>query len=141
MPELYLFGGCNGAGKTTAALKLLPALGCTNFVNADLLARGLAPLGGDVDFEAGALMMRRLRKLRDNGEDFGTESTLASRALAQFVRECRARGYGFHLFYVWLPSAEMAVQRVAARVRAGGHDVAPETIRRRYEADATRRGA
>ena len=133
MPEMYLFGGCNGAGKTTAAMRLLPAMGCTNFVNADLLARGLAPLGGDVDFEAAALMMRRLRKLRDGREDFGTESTLASRTLAPFTRECRARGYRLHLFYLSLPSAEMAVQRVAARVRSGGHDVPPETIRRRYE--------
>lgn len=114
MPELYLFGGCNGAGKTTAALKLLPALGCANFVNADLLARGLAPLGGEVDFEAGALMMRRLRRLRDAGEDFGTESTLASRALAAFIRECCTRGYSFHLFYGWLPSAEMIRRRYEA---------------------------
>ncbi len=100
MPEMYLFGGPNGAGKTTTALKLLPALGCANFVNADLIARGLAPIGGDVNFQAGVLMMRRLRKLRDQEADFATESTLAARTFAPFIRECHALGYRFHLFYL-----------------------------------------
>lgn len=136
MPNLFLFlfGGCNGAGKTTTALRLLPALGCHNFVNADLVARGLAPLGGDVDFQAGVLMMRRLQLLRDAGEDFGAESTLAARAFVPFIRDCKQRGYSFHLFYLWLPTPELAIQRVAARVRADGHNIPPEVIRRRHEA-------
>ena len=135
MPDFYLFGGPNGAGKTTSALKILPALGCRHFVNADLLASGLSPL--DVEaaaLKAGILMMRRLRELAQTGEDFATESTLAARAYAPLINRWRAAGYRFNLFYLWLPDAEMAVARVAARVKAGGHDIPVETIRRRYQA-------
>jgi predicted ABC-type ATPase len=113
---------------------MLPELRCSHFVNADLLARGLSPLGGNVDFQAGLLMMRQLRKLRDEGADFATESTLAARSLLSFIRECQDSGYKFCLFYFWLPSAEVAIQRVAARVRAGGHSVPDTVIRRRYDA-------
>ncbi len=135
MPEFYLFGGPNGAGKTTTAIDLLPSLGCDEFINADLIARGLAPFKPDsVAWRAGVLMMKKLRELAETGVDFGTETTLSARAYVPFIESCRARGYGFNLFYIWLPDAEMAVERVAARVRSGGHDIPPDVIRRRYHA-------
>lgn len=135
MPRIFLFGGPNGAGKTTIALQLLPALGCKSFVNADSIAAGLSPLNADaVALQAGVLMMKRLRELREQRIDFGTESTLAARAYVPFIRDCQSRGYTFHLIYVWLPAPEMAIERVAFRVRAGGHAIPIETIRRRYEA-------
>ena len=77
--------------------------------------------------------MRELRSLATQGVDFATESTLAARAYVPLVERWRANGTRFHLYYVWLPSADMATQRVAARVRAGGHNIPEETIRRRYE--------
>jgi len=135
MPELYLFGGPNGAGKTTIALELLPALGCRQFLNADAIARALSPFDVDaVAFQAGVLMMKRLRMIAQNGEDFASESTLAARAWAPFIQDCKARGYQFNLIYVWLPSADLAVERVKARVLSGGHDIPEAIIRRRYEA-------
>ncbi len=135
MPDFFLFGGPNGAGKTTLALKLLPELGCREFVNADLIAGGLSPFQPDsVDFKAGFLMMRRLRELAAKSVNFATESTLAARAYVPFIQECRKRGYRFNLIFVWLPDAEMNVARVAARVRAGGHNIPEDVIRRRYEA-------
>lgn len=135
MAELYILGGPNGAGKTTVALKLLPGLGCREFINADLVASGLAPFQPEsVALQAGVLMMRRLRELSASGVDFGTETTLAARAFVPFIRKCQDAGYRFNLFYIWLPSADMAVERVAARVRSGGHHIPEDTIRRRYEA-------
>lgn len=135
MPELYLFGGPNGAGKTTTALKVLPLLGCQRFINADAIASGLEPLAGeDIAFRAGVLMMKRVRELMEESVDFGSESTLAARAWVPMIRKAQACGYTFNLIYVWLPSADLAVERVAARVRAGGHSIPEDTIRRRYEA-------
>lgn len=134
MPEFYLFGGPNGAGKTTSALRILPTFGCRHFLNTDMLAQGFSPL--DVDaaaFKAGVALMRELRALASKGEDFGTESTLAARAYVPLIDRWRASGYRFHLYYVWLPNADMAVERVAARVRAGGHNIPEATIRRRYD--------
>jgi predicted ABC-type ATPase len=136
MPNVYLIGGPNGAGKTTIALTLLPHyLGCYEFVNADLMAAGISPFRPEsVALQAGRLMLERLRILADSQVDFALESTLASRSFAPFLRSCRERGYSVHLLYVWLSSQQLAVERVAARVLAGGHNIPEETILRRYEA-------
>ncbi len=135
MAEFYLFGGPNGAGKTTSALRILPTFGCRHFLNADMLAQGFSPLDVDAaSFKAGVALMRELRSLASKSEDWGTESTLAANAYIPLIEKWRAEGYRFHLYYIWLPSQEMAVERVAARVRAGGHNIPEATIRRRYEA-------
>lgn len=135
VPEFYLFGGPNGAGKTTTALQILPALDCRRFVNADIIAQALTPLEPDAaNLKAGVMLMRQVRELAQSGVDFGTETTLAARTYVPLVNRWRALGYRFHLFYVWLPSADMAVARVASRVRAGGHNIPEDVIRRRYQA-------
>jgi predicted ABC-type ATPase len=135
MPNLYIIGGANGAGKTTAALKLLPEfLSCYEYVNADSIAAGLSPFKPEsVALQAGRLMLERLQTLAGSGVDFAFESTLASHPLSVLER-CRREAYTIHLLYIWLRSPELAVQRVAQRVRSGGHAVPEATIRRRYEA-------
>jgi len=134
MPDIYIIGGPNGAGKTTTALRVFPALGVTRFINADMIAQGLNPL--DVDKAAraaGRIMLQEMEDRLKAGDDFALETTLASRTLAPFVERCKTSGYRFILIYVWLESADMAVQRVAKRVASGGHNIPEETIRRRYE--------
>ena len=135
MPNVYVIGGCNGAGKTTIAMRVLPeALGCREFVNADLIAAGLSPFRVEsVALQSGRLMLERINKLRDSGVDFGFESTLASRSFVPFLRSCQSRGYEVHLLYVWLENVELAIERVAHRVLDGGHNIPEDTIRRRYE--------
>lgn len=63
---------------------------------------------------------------------FAFETTLASRSFAPWLRDLRDSGYAVHLFFLWLSSPDLAVQRVAYRVRSGGHNVPADTIRRRY---------
>lgn len=135
MSNLYVLGGPNGAGKTTIALRLLPEfLGCDEFVNADSIAAGLSPFKPEsVALQAGRLMLQRLHQLSDASVDFAFESTLASRTFTPFLQECKERGYTVHLLYIWLQSADLAVQRVAQRVLAGGHSIPEATVRRRYE--------
>ena len=133
MPNVYCFGGPNGAGKTTLALKLLPALGVKHFVNADLIAKGLSPLDVSLaQLAAGRLMLQRLNELKQSGEDFGFESTFASNMATKFLDELSSKGWTTHLVFVWLSSAELAIERVEVRVESGGHFVEDETIRRRY---------
>lgn len=95
MPNLYLIGGCNGAGKTTITLKLLPGyLVCYEFVNADSIAAGLSPFRPEsVALQAGRLMLGRLHLLADSGVDFAFESTLASRTFTPFLEKCKARSW------------------------------------------------
>jgi predicted ABC-type ATPase len=126
--------GPNGAGKTTLAAELLPdELGVNEFVNADVIARGLSGFDPDrAAIAAGRVMLARLNALSRQRESFAFETTLASRSFAPWIQELRASGYRVHLFFLWLASSNLAVQRVADRVRLGGHDVPVGTIRRRY---------
>ena len=134
-PKVVLLAGPNGAGKSTLAPALLrDTLHVSNFVNADVIARGLSAYGGeDQGIAAGRVMLARLRELAAKRVDFAFESTLASRSFAPWIAEiCREHGYEFHLVFIWLRTPGVAIARVKARSRLGGHDVAPEVIGRRY---------
>lgn len=135
MPNVYVIGGCNGAGKTTISLTMLPYyLDCHEFVNADLIAASLSPFRVEsVALQAGRLMLSRINTLRDAKVDFAFESTLASRSFVPFLKSCQSQGYDVHLLYLWLESVELAIDRVAHRVLDGGHNIPEDTIRRRYE--------
>ncbi len=129
-PEVFVIAGPNGAGKSTAAAALLPARFPTErFLNADQIAKALAT---DSPLEAGRVMLRRMHELRDQGETFAFEATLAGRSHARFLREAQACGYAVHVAYLWLSSPELAARRVAVRVQRGGHDVPRADIERRY---------
>lgn len=134
-PSVIVLAGPNGAGKSTAAPVLLRGtLGIVDFVNADVIARGLSAFDSDsVALEAAGIMLTRLRKLAEERANFAFETTLASRTLAPWLKDLIGAGYQLHLFFIWLPDADAAVARVAARVRSGGHDVPEATIRRRYD--------
>jgi predicted ABC-type ATPase len=135
-PSVVILAGPNGAGKSTAAPELLQGeLAVTEFVNADVIARGLSAFDPDrAAMAAGRVMLARLAELARQRESFAFETTLASRTFAPWLRDLRASGYAAHLFFLWLSSPDLAVQRVAYRVRSGGHDVPAGTIRRRYRA-------
>jgi predicted ABC-type ATPase len=135
MPNLYVIGGANGSGKTTVALSLLPnVLGVYEYVNADAIASGLSPLNPEsMAIPAGRIMVERLQALAESEADFAFETTLAARTFAPFLRDCRSKGYRVNLIYLWLPSPDLAVARVARRVASGGHSIPEEVVRRRYE--------
>ena len=102
-------------------------------MNADVIAQGLSGFRPEAAaLQAGRVMLARLRELAVARADFAFETTLASRSFAPWIRDLRRSGYTFDLFFFWLPSADLAVARVAQRVRGGGHDVPEETVRRRY---------
>lgn len=136
LPSVVALGGPNGAGKSTAAAALLRgALAVNQFVNADVIAKGLAGFAPEtVAARAGRIMLGRLKSLAADRENFAFETTLAGRSFAPWLRSLVEIGYQFHLVFLWIPSADMAVARVANRVKMGGHDVPEETIRRRFAA-------
>jgi predicted ABC-type ATPase len=133
-PSAIVLAGPNGAGKTTAARTLLAEnLRMMTFVNADVIAQGLAGFDPDrAAIEASRIMLERLHLLAERREDFAFETTLAARSYASWLQQLRQDGYQFHLVYFWLASADLAVARVAERVRLGGHSVPEPTIRQRY---------
>jgi predicted ABC-type ATPase len=130
-PQAIIISGPNGSGKSTAATRLLTPT--TTFVNADMIAQELTGLPGtSADINAGRVLLDKVDRLVAQREDFAFETTLASKMLGARLENWRAAGYQVHLVFFWLPSADLAVQRVAARVAAGGHHVPEETIRRRF---------
>jgi len=134
MANLVVIGGSNGSGKSTTAPKLLrDTLRVEEFINADDIAGGLSAFRPErVAFAAGRIMLRRVHELAATKTDFALESTLSSRSLAPWIARMRANGYVFHLIYLWLSDADLAVRRVAERVRRGGHNVPEDIVRRRY---------
>lgn len=133
-PKLYIIAGCNGAGKTTASMTVLPdILDCREFVNADEIAKGLSPFKPEeVAIEAGKLMLQRIEHLLSRHVTFAIETTLATRSYKNLVERAKTMGYIVVLLFFWLPSPTMAEQRVAERVMSGGHNISKDVIHRRY---------
>jgi len=130
MPHLFLLAGPNGAGKSTSAPRVLSGpRRVDEFVNADVIQKE----AGVSEIEAGRRTLERLEALAAARRDIAFETTLASRGLLPRIRELQSTGYLCHLVFCWLPSADMAVSRVAHRVAAGGHAIPEDVIRRRYE--------
>ncbi len=128
-PSVYIIGGPNGAGKTTFAREFLPNYAdCKNFVNADLIAQGVAPFSAEeVAFRAGRLMIEEINSYVKRGASFGFETTLSGRSYLNLIRDLTRRRYDVHFFFLWIPTVALALRRVRARVLEGGHDV-PEVV-------------
>jgi predicted ABC-type ATPase len=134
MPAVVVLGGINGAGKTTSSQTLLAdQLAVLSFVNADTIARGLNAFRPEaVALQAGRVMPTRLKELAAERVDFAFETTLAGKTYLPFLRSLRENGYSVELNYFWLWSTDLALSRVRARVRQGGHNIPEATIRQRY---------
>lgn len=131
---MYLIAGCNGAGKTTASLTLLPEmLECKEFVNADNIAAGISPFQPDkVAIEAGRLMLKRINDLIKIKVDFAIETTLSSRNYISKIKEFQKEDYEVVLIYFWLNTPVLAIERIKERVKKGGHFIPDEIVKRRY---------
>lgn len=132
--NIYIIAGCNGAGKTTASFTILPEiLDCKEFVNADEIAKGLSPFQPEkVAFEAGRIMLERIETLLKSNENFAFETTLSTKTYKQKLIQAKANGFKVKLLFFWLPTIEMAINRVAVRVSEGGHNIPTDVITRRY---------
>jgi len=134
--EVLILAGPNGAGKTTFAREfLLNEARCPTFVNADLIAAGLSPFQPErAAMRAGRVMVDLIRAHVTRGESFAVETTLADRSYARMIRHWRAESYRVSIWFLALPSPDVAIARVAERVSHGGHSVPDSVVRRRFAA-------
>ena len=134
--EVLILAGPNGAGKTTFAREfLLNEARCPTFVNADLIAAGLSPFQPELAaMRAGRIMVDSIRAHVKRGESFAVETTLADRSYARIIRDWRAESYHVSIWFLSLPSPDMAIARIAERVSHGGHTVPDSVVRRRFAA-------
>lgn len=133
-PRCIIIAGPNGAGKTTFAREfLLRETGVIHFVNADLIAGGLSPLRPELATrQAGRLVLTELIRLAKAREDFAFESTLSGRTYLRLLNRWKATGYWIEIVFLSLPSVQLALYRIATRVRQGGHDVPQVDVIRRF---------
>ena len=134
--NIILIAGPNGAGKTTFAREFLPQeAGCLTFINADLIAQGLSPFRPEeAAIRAARLMLEMMSECVERGESFAIETTLSGRTYARMIPRWKRAGYQVTLFFLQLPSEELAVARVSDRVAQGGHHIPEPVIRRRFHA-------
>ena len=135
MPTIYIIAGCNGAGKSTSANVILPQfLNCKEFVNADSIASGLSPFQPEtVSFQAGRIMLNRIKELVNQKATFAFETTLTTKSYVNLIKKTKEKKYKIILFYFWLSSVELALARIDDRVKKGGHNIPNEVVIRRYE--------
>lgn len=129
-----MIAGPNGAGKTTMTLELIRSCSMLyEFINADEIARGLAPKHPEsMALIASKLMIRRLKELLDAGQSFAFETTASGTNYVRHLKSAKAKGYEVSLTFLWLSQPEEAVKRVAQRVKQGGHNIPEKTVIRRY---------
>lgn len=133
-PNLYIIAGPNGAGKTTFAREFLPRYAdCKQFINADLIASGLAPFSPETAaMRAGRLLLEQIRLFAEKKSDFGFETTLSGVAYAALLHRMKTQGYRIQLYFLWIPNVALSLQRIADRVKRGGHYIPKEVVRRRF---------
>lgn len=134
-PRILIIAGPNGAGKTTFAREFLPnEADCPAFINADLIAAGIAPFDPDrAAIAAGKLMLQEIERQTTRLNSFAFETTLSGKSYSRMIPMWQRSGYNVKLIFLQLNSADDAVNRVAQRVRQGGHNIPETTIRRRFE--------
>jgi predicted ABC-type ATPase len=133
--RVVIIAGPNGAGKTTFAEEfLLREADCPEFINADLIARGLSPFHSETaGFEAGRIMLSQIRAHVKAGKSFAFETTLSGLVYARLIPRWRSVGFSVNLVFLTVPKVEVALARIQARVAQGGHDVPEPVVRRRFE--------
>jgi len=133
-PRIIIIAGPNGAGKTTFAREYLPGeAACPLFVNADLIAAGIAPFAPETaSLQAGRLMLQELARHFAARSSFAFETTLSGRGYLRLINEWQKAGYRVKLIFLQLANAEEAIERVAQRVKQGGHYIPEDVVRRRF---------
>lgn len=115
---ISVVAGPNGAGKSTFVENYLNRyIDCDEFLNADLIARGLSPFAPVRQaLRASEIFLQRLDELEAGNLSFALETTLAGQGYRRHIPQCKAHGFRVTLFFIWLPTEEVAIRRVAARV-------------------------
>ena len=81
---------------------------------------------------AGKLFLKELDRLAKARADFAFESTLSGLTYISRLKRWKAAGYRIEIVFLRLASPQLALRRIAARVKQGGHDVPRADVLRRF---------
>lgn len=137
-PKCFVIAGANGSGKSTFAQEYLrKEVGPMPFINADVVAARLSPGAPALAaIAAGRAVLAELELLVSRREDFAFETTLSGVAYVSRLQRWKAAGYFIKIVLVRLASPELALKRIAERVRQGGHDIPRADVMRRFARSA-----
>jgi len=134
MPIMYIFAGNNGSGKSTIRNLIVDRLGISVNIDPDALARGIDSLHPESrKVSAGKEAIKLARDCIRHGRDFSVETTLAGGNAIRLMRDAKANKFEITMFYVGLGDYHLNIERVAVRVRNGGHHIPTEDIIRRHD--------
>lgn len=136
-PRIYVLAGVNGGGKSSVGGAAFRASG-GDYYNPDETARELMATRPELtQAEANAASWQIGRALLERAIrerlTFAFETTLGGNTIPRLLGEAVRSGIEVLVWYVGLESPDLHIQRVAARVRHGGHFIPEEIIRKRYE--------
>lgn len=133
MPMMYVFAGNNGSGKSTIRNLIIDRLGISVNIDPDALARGIDSQQPEKRrVSAGKEAIRLARNCIHYRRDFSIETTLSGGNAIRLMRDARAKGFEISMYYVGLGDYLLNIERVANRVKNGGHHISTEDIIRRH---------
>jgi predicted ABC-type ATPase len=129
----FILAGANGVGKTTVSKEFLKEYKSLIFLNADETAKDLNPKDlNSVRIRAGKEVLKKLDALIDSGKSIVIESTLSGNFLIKVIQKARKLKYKIIIFYAFVDTPEICIERIKARVKKGGHFVPAEDVVRRF---------
>ena len=130
--EILIVAGGNGVGKTTFARAFLQEYDY-DFLNADEIAKGLSAENPSAKkISAGKLFFQRLNEAVVQNKSLLIESTLSGRYLQKLLETWQKQNYQITIIFLFAESFEILIERIAERVKKGGHFVPDEDVRRRF---------
>jgi len=132
-PLMYVFAGNNGSGKSTFRSLVIDKLGIEINIDPDAIARRLDPENPELKrFAAGKLVIKTVRECIKEGKSFSIETTLAGKNAINQMNQAKENGYEISMFFLGLKEVSKNIERVALRVKNGGHHIPTEDILRRH---------
>ena len=130
--EIVIIAGGNGVGKTTFARAFLQEYDY-EFLNADEIAKSLsAENPSEKKISAGKLFFQKLNEVVEQNKSLLIESTLSGRYLQKFIERVQKQDYQITIIFLFVESTEILIERIAERVKKGGHFVPDEDVKRRF---------
>ncbi|GGN67335.1 MULTISPECIES: zeta toxin family protein [Oceanobacillus] len=131
-PIFFVFAGNNGSGKSTLRSLIIDKIGVDINIDPDAIARRIDPENPERNrFSAGKEVIRSVNKYIDEGKEFSIETTLAGKNAIKQMQKAKEMGYEITMFYIALGDVQQNIERVAMRVKNGGHHIPTEDIIRR----------
>lgn len=131
---MYVFAGNNGSGKSTIRNLLIDRIGLSVNIDSDALARRINPEDPEkARVTAGKSAIRLAHECIERHRDFSIETTLSGNYAIRLMKQAKQHGFEISMFYVGLGDPKLNIERVAIRVRNGGHHIPTSDIMHRHQ--------